>query len=174
MIKCPSCDHQELHGALFCSECGTRLSISDTASPTTKIEDDNSTRVEYTFRTPPHIPEGLDDRDVTTSIISLQILGTGQTLSLKSGKEFTLGRISGKQPILPDIDLTPYHAYEEGVSRLHATIKITPEQVSITDLGSANGTRVNNQSILAHDPYPLKNGDIISLGKFKAQIIIRK
>ena len=106
-------------------------------------------------------------------MISLQILGTGQIISLEYAEEFTLGRISGKQPILPDVDLTPYQAYEEGVSRLHATIKITPEQVSITDLGSVNGTQVNDQSISAHDPHPLKNGDIISLGKFKAQIIIR-
>jgi pSer/pThr/pTyr-binding forkhead associated (FHA) protein len=150
------------------------LNVSDTASPTTTIEDEKPAPEEYNFRTPLNVPEGIEDRDVTKSIISLQILGTGQKLSLESGEEFTLGRISGKQPILPDVDLTPYRAYEDGVSRLHATIKITPEQVSITDLGSANGTRVNNQSIIAHNPHPLKNGDIISLGKFKAQIIIRE
>jgi pSer/pThr/pTyr-binding forkhead associated (FHA) protein len=98
---------------------------------------------------------------------------TGQAIPLDEGEEFTLGRISGSQPILPDIDLTPYKAYEGGVSRIHATIKIVQNQVTITDLGSANGTRVNGKKIAAQQPYSLNNEDMLSLGKFKTQIIIQ-
>ncbi len=101
-------------------------------------------------------------------------MDTGQEIPLEDGEEFTVGRISGSQPILPDIDLTPYKAYEGGVSRLHATIKLNRDKVTITDLGSANGTRINNKKIAAHQPYTISNEDIISLGKFKAQVIIQR
>jgi pSer/pThr/pTyr-binding forkhead associated (FHA) protein len=45
--------------------------------------------------------------------------------------------------------------------------------VLITDLGSANGTRVNGMQITSHIPYPVKHGDILTLGKFKIQILLR-
>ena len=72
------------------------------------------------------------------------------------------------------ISAPSYKAYEGGVSRLHATIKIDREQVTITDLGSANGTRINGKKIAAHQPYSLNDEDILSLGKFKAQILIQR
>jgi pSer/pThr/pTyr-binding forkhead associated (FHA) protein len=96
----------------------------------------------------------------------------GSIIPLEGGLEFTLGRVSGNQPILPDIDLTPYKAYENGVSRLHATIKIDNEAVSVTDLGSANGTRVNGKKVAAHTRQSIQNEDILTLGKFKIQVLI--
>jgi pSer/pThr/pTyr-binding forkhead associated (FHA) protein len=45
--------------------------------------------------------------------------------------------------------------------------------VVVTDLGSANGTRVNGMQITPHIPYPIKHGDILSLGKFKIQLLLR-
>jgi pSer/pThr/pTyr-binding forkhead associated (FHA) protein len=93
---------------------------------------------------------------------------------LEGTYEYTLGRVSGNQPILPDIDLTPFQAYEGGVSRLHATIRVDPDQVFINDLGSANGTRINGKKMAAHSTQELADGDMISLGKFKIQILIRE
>ena len=55
--------------------------------------------------------------------VTLHLLDTGQVLPLSERNEFTLGRISEGQPIMPDIDLSPYQAYANGVSRLHAVIK---------------------------------------------------
>jgi len=100
------------------------------------------------------------------------VLETGAIIAPEGGLEFTLGRVSGSQPILPDIDLTPYQAYESGVSRLHATIKIEKMKIIVIDLGSANGTRVNGKKIPPHTPQPLENGDILTLGKFKLQVLI--
>lgn len=87
--------------------------------------------------------------------------------------EVTLGRIVEGQPILPDIDLSPYEAYAHGVSRLHAALKVNPQRVAIMDLGSSNGTRVNGQKIVPHIDYPLKDQDIVALGKLKIQILIQ-
>ena len=41
MILCPTCKHQELTGALFCSECGARLVVSEV--PTTNSIEGNQT-----------------------------------------------------------------------------------------------------------------------------------
>ncbi len=53
---------------------------------------------------------------------------------------------------------------QNGVSRLHARLDFEHEQVTVTDLGSTNGTYVNNQRIEAHKPRRLKSGDVINLG----------
>ncbi len=53
---------------------------------------------------------------------------------------------------------------ENGVSRLHARLDFTHEQVTITDLGSTNGTYVNRQRIEPHKPRLLRSGDVINLG----------
>ncbi len=49
------------------------------------------------------------------------------------------------------------------VSRRHAEIAISPDTVTIRDLGSSNGTHVNDQRI--EGTVVLKDGDLIRLGK---------
>ena len=135
MILCPSCHNQELVGALFCSACGAQLTYQ-TKSPTETVqypEDGLATAVSLE-------PREAQPAQVSTSRASFKIVDTGLIIPLEGSEEFTVGRVSGTQPILPDIDLTPYRAYEGGVSRLHATIRVTRESVSLSDLGSANGT----------------------------------
>lgn len=53
---------------------------------------------------------------------------------------------------------------QNGVSRLHARLDFQHEQVSVTDLGSTNGTYVNRQRLEAHKPCWLKAGDVVNLG----------
>lgn len=168
MILCPSCHNQELVGALFCSACGAQLTYQ-TKSPTETVqyaEDGLATAVSLEPQEVPHT-------QVASSRAALRIVETGLVIPLEGSEEFTIGRVSGTQPILPDVDLTPYRAYEGGVSRLHATIRVTKDSASLSDLGSANGTLVNGEKIPPYEPFPLSNGDIIALGKFQMEIIIR-
>jgi pSer/pThr/pTyr-binding forkhead associated (FHA) protein len=111
---------------------------------------------------------------VTEGNVSLHIVRTGQILPLVGREEFTLGRISQGQSILPDIDLSPYNAYAQGVSRLHATLKLIQDELYIEDLGSSNGTRINNSKIPPHQNQPIHHGDVIALGRFKIQALIRQ
>jgi pSer/pThr/pTyr-binding forkhead associated (FHA) protein len=48
------------------------------------------------------------------------------------------------------------------VSRLHATVEMSPDGLTIRDHGSANGTRVNGVLV---DHAKLSHGDIITIGK---------
>lgn len=104
--------------------------------------------------------------------INLQILSSGRIIALKGRDQFTLGRVNEHQPILPDIDLDPYGGFEEGVSRLHATIDMANQGVTVTDLGSVNGTCINGEKIPQHIPQPLAHGDVLTLGKMRIKVII--
>jgi pSer/pThr/pTyr-binding forkhead associated (FHA) protein len=84
-----------------------------------------------------------------------------------------LGRYR-KTAILLTWILTAFEAYAQGVSRLHASIKIINESVVIMDLGSSNGTRINGQKIVPHIEYPINHGDVIALGRLKIQALMRR
>lgn len=49
-----------------------------------------------------------------------------------------------------------------GVSRRHFNINVNEQEVTVTDLGSANGTYLNNQKLTV--PMVLKRGDMIKIG----------
>jgi hypothetical protein len=173
MIICPNCQHEEMPGSLFCNECGAQLVIPET--PTTQ----NIQRIPTDLLSVKLKPEvSLPQKQgATTSVIadvSLHLVDSGEMVRLAGQTEFTIGRTAEGQPILPDVDLSRFEAYAQGVSRLHASIKIFNQRVVITDLGSSNGTRVNGQKIVPHVDYPLNHGDMIALGKFTIQILIKK
>jgi len=176
MIICPNCHHKELPGALFCSECGARL-ISLDYLTTQSIKKNNTDNLDDSFT-----DEVIDTEASSTdffqkqsisSDLALYLIEAKQTLQLIGRSEYTLGRVAEGQPILPDVDLSPFDAYAQGVSRLHAAIKINKNRVAIMDLGSSNGTRVNGQKIVPHVDYPISHNDQIALGKLRIQILIR-
>ncbi|WP_163506653.1 FHA domain-containing protein [Fodinicola acaciae] len=81
------------------------------------------------------------------------------------GNQISIGRRSASRGIVPDIDLTG-PPEDPGVSRLHAVLVAAGDGWSIVDLGSANGTTVNEDSapLLANVPRPLSAGDRVHLG----------
>jgi pSer/pThr/pTyr-binding forkhead associated (FHA) protein len=118
------------------------------------------------------MPKKLDQLNTSDGIVSICLLDTNEVIPLEGRNEFTLGRSAEGQPILPDIDLAPFEGFDQGVSRLHASINLGGQQTEVIDLGSANGTRLNGQKIPPHKPYPIKHGDVLALGKFKIQLIM--
>ncbi len=170
MILCPNCQHKELPGALFCSECGTQLVSLDILNTRSIQRTTTDTLVSTTEI--PEIPSRKAVVHGTIPSISLHLIDSAQVIHLAERVEFTLGRAIEGQPILPDVDMSPFDAFTLGVSRLHAALRIVKGEVVITDLGSSNGTRVNGQKIVPHVDYPVSHGDVIALGKLKIQILI--
>ena len=168
IVTCKNCGQQQEKENLFCSQCGAKL-----------VEDDG-------LRTMPinNVEKGglvtnrlqgsgaLPNTPLGKARLNLHIIRSGQILPLSGPGEYIVGRVSEGQSILPDIDLEPYNAYESGVSRLHVRIKIEDESMWITDLGSANGTRVNNQKLAPHQNYPLSNKDVVRLGRMSIQALM--
>ena len=167
MIVCRTCNHTNLDGALFCADCGSALTTAESPSTQSAAGGAIGRRAESAPESPHHVAP-LQDNWVT-----LHLLDTGQMLPLAERNEFTLGRGSDTQSIMPDIDLSPYKAYANGVSRLHAVIRRGISQIVLTDLESANGTFVNGKRIKPNEEEALSHGDVIALGKLKIQILLK-
>jgi len=166
-------------GAIFCTRCGSSL--------VRVVEDGGETAV-YTQNPVQGAFPGMGDNpgdkprnpaeargasaSPTDAFISLHMVDTGEILPLAMSDEITIGRVSAGQSIVPDVNLTPYRAYDEGVSRLHASLKVTNSQVYVIDLSSANGTRLNGKILNPNEPHLLAHGDILTLGRFKIQVLI--
>lgn len=87
-------------------------------------------------------------------------LSSVRVLELQQGRAHTWGdRISVGRAPNNDITLS-----DSSVSKLHACFTFDGEGVLITDMDSANGTRVGGRPIPAAVPHRLKTGDSISFG----------
>jgi len=78
--------------------------------------------------------------------------------------KWVIGRLDPDTGKAPAIDLEPCRALEQGVSRRHAGLMCRNNTVQIIDLGSSNGTFVNEIRLAPSEPYRLKNGDMIRVG----------
>jgi hypothetical protein len=170
MIVCPNCQHENIDGTMFCEDCGSQVVTMD-SQITQIISEDESRAAEVieeidTSDLPPEKPN-------VDTWASLHLIESGQILPLADRSEFTLGRVTDDQAIMPDIDLTPYKAYAQGVSRLHTVIIREGKQAHLMDLGSANGTYLNGKRLKPNVRQALKHGDLISLGKLKIQILLK-
>lgn len=167
MIVCSNCKYSNMTGALFCAECGTQLIGREELA--TQIITDNDIKMES--------KQSKEDKyqsfNVNEAWGSLHLVDTGQVLPLSIKNEFTLGRVSEGQPIMPDIDFSPYQAYASGVSRLHSVLKRTGDRVIYMDLGSANGSYINGARLAPNVEHPLQHGDVIALGKLRIQILFK-
>jgi pSer/pThr/pTyr-binding forkhead associated (FHA) protein len=168
MIECPACKHQEFVGTMYCTECGTRLVLSASA-PTMSIS--RSQIQAESLNTKPAVPEGPELE--SGAVIGLRVVTTGDVVPLIGRDNYTLGRTIEGQAVVPDIDLGPFEAYEQGVSRMHAEVRLEEDGVTLIDLESANGTLVNGKRSDPMVPVVLRHGDVIQIGRLRLQLITR-
>ncbi len=81
-----------------------------------------------------------------------------------TGDVVTLGRTAANDVVLPDTD--------KRVSGKHARLEKRDGAWAVTDVGSTNGTYLNDKKIEAKKPHALKSGDRMSLGLFQIRIEI--
>lgn len=166
MIECPSCKHQEFVGTLYCSECGTRLVHT---APFPAIPTDGSW-VDLDLGSSADGPAGALELE-SGAALGLRVLATGDMVSLVGRDNYTLGRGGTGQAIMPDVDLDRYGAQDQGISRLHAEIRIEEDGVHIVDLDSVNGTLVNGERLEPQQPRRVVHKDMIQLGRLRLQLI---
>jgi predicted Ser/Thr protein kinase/ribosomal protein L40E len=88
------------------------------------------------------------------------------------GSPFMLGRARPEEGYRPDFDMSFYDP-EGYVSRRHAHILRARNGYFVTDLGSSNGTYVNDQPLTPQKPRLLRNGDQIAIGEVVIQFLVR-
>jgi pSer/pThr/pTyr-binding forkhead associated (FHA) protein/ribosomal protein L40E len=147
---CEKCFHENLLNAEMCNKCGARLNGMFTL-------DDANLNPEPAFPKP---PVSIKPEE---GFFTFYIPGFDQPFKLPFREEAIIGRHQQGSP-MPDVDLTPYHGYLAGISRHHAQLKIVDKEVMVTDLGSSNGTWVNEFKLPPHSIHPLRSGDMLRLG----------
>ncbi|MDQ3282477.1 MAG: cyclic nucleotide-binding domain-containing protein [Acidobacteriota bacterium] len=91
-------------------------------------------------------------------------VATGTAFFFSNGDETTIGRADPVTGILPDIDLTPVDN-NRSVSRRHAKIIKTGDDYHVLEeVGTVNGTYVNDQRIPTGVPVTIHNGDLVKIG----------
>lgn len=142
-MKCSTCGSDNLEGTVYCDLCGTKLSPNGMPSPSA---------------TP-------TDAEAIQSIENARLILTATGNECLINKDVVLlGRESVPDNVFPEIDLTPDDP-EGYVSRRHAQIQRQDKHYTIIDLGSTNGTFVNNKRLAEDTPHSLTNGDEIRVGK---------
>lgn len=94
--------------------------------------------------------------------VSLKVIGgknDGRLINI-SVAEFIIGR-SEEAHLRPSSDL---------ISRQHCAIKIENGRVTVEDLGSRNGTFVNEQQLA--EPHVVKVGDVLRVGRLQFEMIV--
>jgi pSer/pThr/pTyr-binding forkhead associated (FHA) protein len=94
------------------------------------------------------------------------------TIGVEVKDQIHLGRADASDdPAIPKVDLSPYGATGQGVSRHHAAIVKLKDSLHVRDTKSRNGTILNDIPLIDQQVYPLNDGDTLRLGQM--QIVVR-
>jgi hypothetical protein len=178
--RCPNCGVYQGPGVWFCESCGADLDtgkpgpLSSGTGPLSELSVRRYTRrfdnlepetrpVESHIKPPTHSNTVSFTND---SVLSIEIadFDTPIVLVIRHNQSLTIGR---GDPALKqiDIDLTPYNGQVQGISRHHAAIGRRGSRLYLWDLGSINGTYLNQDRLEPDQRYQLHDGDEILLGQ---------
>ncbi len=161
MITCPECQHAELEGSLFCSNCGSNLLAGAEADTSTiKLPAGDGSGVPSP---PPLIGKRIGPA-ASASAIRFVIVSSGREVTLPTQDRIHIGRGDPSRDVLPELDLARDGAAEAGVSRMHAAVLATAQGIAVMDLESVNGTHVNGYRLPPNLPFALDDGDTLLLG----------
>lgn len=181
IVSCPSCGAAVQADASFCGQCGFNLKSVTSSSSISSMSDPQES-----FAPDPIVPDPLVSPDpialptepdpvipapsVPNSQTQLQQfaarllnLQTNAVVEIPPGLSVIhLGKPNDRIP--PDIDLSGFPG-SEIVSRIHADIRVEGDSYYIEDVGSSNGTYINNAPLPMGNRHRLRPGDRIALGK---------
>jgi ribosomal protein L40E len=186
MTSCPNCGAVVQADASFCGQCGFDLKAVASAPPPPAPPDisvpEPLVAAEPLVMPPPPMPPEapMESEPIAASPMApappvatstqlqqqtakLLHLQTNRIVDLPQGLAVIhIGKPNDRIP--PDIDVSGYPDAEI-VSRIHADIRVEGDAYYIEDVGSSNGTYINNAPLPVGSRYRLRPGDRIALGK---------
>jgi len=163
-IFCPSCHFKNEANSEVCVYCGAPLDPVKLGRLTTEQIPSMDTRA---LETPPELAE--IQSKLPSGTLALFLQNKNEPIIFRNIRELTLGRIP-EDETETFLDLTQYSAYQLGVSRQHARITHVGQKYILEDLGSTNGTWVNNHRLAPGETCILSLNDVIDLGHFRITI----
>ena len=187
-LTCPSCGADVQSDATFCGQCGSSLQVTPAAAEMPPEPDLPATLVtppapavtlnsiesqspislgkpvepesKSTPLSPTVKPSGTLLQQQCAQLVHVQtntVVELPQTLSV-----IHVGKPNDLVP--PDVDVSGFPS-SEVVSRKHADIRVEADGFYLEDMGSSNGTYINNIPLPPGNRHRLRPGDRISLGK---------
>lgn len=155
MARCIQCGHENFLDMPICEECYALLPSTGLLS---SIPDD---------RSPGHrqwATRHLKHRgQLTGHQVAFYVDEFEKPIIVPVAGELILGRQPPDTSATARLDLTPYRAVQLGLSRIHAAIRRNGRGFEIVDLGSTNGTRLNQVALEPYIPNALTAGDRLRL-----------
>lgn len=159
MVQCRECNAHQYEGALFCSECGSLL--TQEPRETTDV-------LPFADHHPRPLTSLPDDWQVehlaAEKRLTFVIPHKRQRRIVALSEQIIVGRSTKEGDAQPELDLSDEDGAELGVSRIHAAIQWSNYGLVLSDLGSTNGTLLNNSRLPAQRPFPLRSGDELRFG----------
>lgn len=155
MYVCWNCSYQHEEQLDICTECGAvnpaRLGIDSTAivkkPESNQAPDDQSSENRMTVATEMSLKIG--DETLVIPLDQRVVFGRGA----QSGNDFRF------------VDLTRFEGTKYGVSRNHADLRrVGANNLVLVDVGSTNGTRVNDEKLTPFNAYKLNHNDKVYFG----------
>ncbi len=164
-VTCPNCGKLNHRKEFYCYACGHIL----TTAPATRNLKGNFDALD------PDVRWGTSYFDETMLVVlEPRNGGTALVIEPKADHDLIIGRSARDSIMLPDVDLSPYHADRHGVSRLHAAMRLRENTVTIADLGSVNYTYINGQRLHAHEVRCLRAHDELRLGHLVLRVHFKR
>ena len=166
MIQCSECDESLYPGTLYCTNCGASV---------VSIKNEVAVLEEPVEVEPPNlVGQNFDSLSGKRDVI-LMIPFSGRYVSYPVQQHIRVGRASATSSMQPELNLQDDAGIEHGVSRHHALVR--PDDrgrgLVLLDLGSTNGTKLNNYRLPPNLPYPLKSGDEIQFGSLLVHVFLK-
>lgn len=110
------------------------------------------------------------------TILELRLRDSGDRFSFNYDdiEEVVIGRRDPASDAAPQVDLHEFGALDKGVSRRHAIIIKREGALNLIDQGTPNGTFLNGQKLVPHQPRILRDGDDIRLGHLVVRVSYRR
>lgn len=99
-------------------------------------------------------------------------IGKTEVYTMSKDKLF-IGWYDRRSNVRPEIDLTQFEPDKHGVSRQHALLSRSSKGIMLEDLGSTNGTFINDREIKSLAPMKLENESIVRFGNLLVQVFLR-
>ncbi len=120
-------------------------------------------------------PETTDSKLFDESMeLHLHFEDIDEPAILTLDEEVIAGRSDDRGIFIADLDLTPFGAYQNGVSRKHALLRRNNNHLEVMDMGSRNGVFVNEVQLKPEEPYTVSNGDVLRLSKMMIRVEFAK
>jgi hypothetical protein len=164
-IACPTCQRPNVPQEVICYACGGLLHPEAILSRTNIL--------------PPKTGELQNDayfgQEMALCLIPESNADSFILHPQKAGRELTVGRSEKHEYMAMDVDLEALNPIQYGVSRLHAALRYdaNSDTISVMDLGSTNGTFLNEQRLHANERRVIRNGDTIRFGRLSLRVVYR-